>query len=208
MMFVLPGMGADSGMFTGSWRRLTDTVFIDWPTYQGEQTLTEIAARIVALYDIRDGSVVIGTSLGGMVACEIAKLRRLRRLVLVGSAVHPMEINTLLTTLRPLAKYAPVDLLQLLATSVPSELARMFTRTDPEFIRTTIQAIFKWTGIDTAQPSPLRIHGKHDRVIPPPNDADLVLEGGHLIAMTHAGECCDFIIKKLNHPSGSPVSHS
>ena len=208
MIFMLPGMGADSGMFAGSWRHLPDTVFIDWPSYQGEQTLTEIAGRIVTLYDIPDGAVVIGTSLGGMIACEIAKLRRLRRLVLIGSAVHPKEINTLLTTLRPLAKYAPVDLLQMLATSAPGELARMFTRTDPEFIRTTLQAIFTWTGIDSAQPSPLRIHGKHDRVIPPPDHADLILNGGHLIAMTHALECCDFIIKNLNNPSASPVSHS
>jgi pimeloyl-ACP methyl ester carboxylesterase len=207
MLFVLPGMGADSGMFTGSWRHLSDAVFIDWPSYQGEQTLTGIAGRIVALYDIPHDAVVIGTSLGGMVACEIAKLRRLRRLFLIGSAVHPSEINTLLTTLRPLAKYAPVDLLQILATSAPGELARMFTRTDPEFIRATLQAIFTWGGIDPAQSPPLRIHGKQDRVIPLPYDADLILNGGHLIAMTHATECCDFILKNLNNAPAPSVRH-
>jgi pimeloyl-ACP methyl ester carboxylesterase len=199
MMFVLPGMGADSGMFTGSWRRLPDTVFVDWPPYDGELTLAEIAGRIVALHDIPDDSVVIGTSLGGMVACEIAKLRSLRRLVLIGSAVQPEEINPLLTALRPLAKFAPVDLLQALSTSVPSELARMFVHANPGFIRAAIHAVFTWNGIDPALPPPLRIHGQHDRVIPPPDHSDLVLDGGHLIAMTHAVECCDFITANLNN---------
>ena len=201
-------MGADSGMFTGSWRQLPNTVFVDWPPYLGEQTLAEIAGRIVAFHDIPDGSVVIGTSLGGMVACEIGKLRRLRRLILIGSAVRPDEINALLTALRPLAKFAPVDMLQALSTSVPSDLARMFVHANPGFIRAAIQAVFTWDGIDPAQSPPLRIHGKHDRVIPPPDHADLVLDGGHLIAMTHAAECCDFITANLNNSAIGPVSHS
>jgi pimeloyl-ACP methyl ester carboxylesterase len=206
MMFVLPGMGADSDMFIGSWRLIPDAVFIDWPPYQGEQTLAEIALRVVDSCNIPNDSVVIGASLGGMVAGEIAKLRRLRRLVLIGSAIHPKEISTLLTALHPLAKHAPVSLLQMLSTSVPGELADMFARANPEFIRAAIQAISKWDGIDTAQPPPLRIHGKHDRVIPLPDRTDLALNGGHLIAMTHARECCDFVVKALDNSSSCRVS--
>lgn len=193
MIFVLPGMGADSAMFTGSWRQLPDTVFVDWPTYAGEQTLAEIAARIVTAYGITNGSIVVGTSLGGMVACEIAKLRRLHRLVLIGSAVHPNEINSLLAALRPLAKLAPVDWLQWSATSMPGELARMFGRSNPDFIRAAIHAVFQWKGLDPSLPPPARIHGRSDRVIYSPDTVDLLLDGGHLIAMTHAPECCDFI---------------
>ena len=51
------------------------------------------------------------------------------------------------------------------------------------------RAIFTWPGLDTTRLRPLRIHGRRDRVIPPPATADLLLEGGHLIAMTHAAEC-------------------
>ncbi|HEY9249556.1 MAG TPA: alpha/beta hydrolase [Rariglobus sp.] len=204
MIHVLPGMGADSGLFTGSWRRLPDAVFVDWPAYSGERTLAEIAARVVGEYDIADESVVVGTSLGGMVACEIARLRRLRRLVLIGSALHPDEINPLLLALRPLARIAPVDLLQWSASSVPDELARMFRRADPAFMRAAIAALSTWAGIDPTLPAPLRIHGKNDRVIPPPRHADLLLDGGHLIVVTHAGLCCDFILADLQHDSRPP----
>jgi len=30
-------------------------------------------------------------------------------------------------------------------------------------------------------------------VIPPPANVDLLLEGGHLLAMTHAAECVAFL---------------
>lgn len=199
-------MGADSAMFTGSWRQLPDAVFVDWPTYEGEQTLTEIAARLVATYGITDGSIVVGTSLGGMVACEIARLRRLHRLVLIGSAVHPNEINPLLAALRPLAKLTPVDWMQWSAASMPGELARMFGRSNPDFIRAAIQAVFQWQGLGPSLPSPVRIHGKSDRVIYAPRAPDLLLDGGHLIAMTHAQECCDFIQGISRHPSSSSAS--
>ena len=197
-------MGADSGMFTGSWRQLPDAVFVDWPPYSGEQSLAEIAGRIVTAYGITDGSIVVGTSLGGMVACEIARLRRLHRLVLIGSAVHPNEINPLLAALRPLAKLTPVDWMQWSSASMPGELARMFGRSNPDFIRAAIQAVFLWKGLDPSLPPPARIHGKSDRVIYAPHTADLLLDGGHLIAMTHAAECCDFI-QGVPHDA-SPVS--
>lgn len=200
MIFVLPGMGADSGMFTGSWRRLPDAVFVDWPPYSGEQSLAEIAGRIVAAYDINEGDVVVGTSLGGMVACEIARLKRLHRLVLIGSALHPAEIHPLLVTLQPLARFAPVDWLQWSAASIPSELAHMFGRAQPEFIRASIKAVFRWDGMDPSLPSPLRIHGKHDLIIPPPPRMDLLIEGGHLIALSHAQDCCAFILNSLRTP--------
>ena len=38
---------------------------------------------------IKDGDYLIGASLGGMVACEITKFRKIPRLYLIGSAVCP-----------------------------------------------------------------------------------------------------------------------
>lgn len=201
MIFVLPGMGADAGMFTGSWRNLPDAVFVNWPPHTGEHTLAEIAQKIVTTHGITEGAVVIGTSLGGMVACEIARILHLRRLILIGSATHPSEINALLTSLQPLHRVAPVSWLQWSAGSVPGEIARSFSQSETAFIRSAIDAILKWDGLDPSLPRPLRIHGRHDVIIPPPPDADLLVEGGHLIAMSHARLCCDFITESLSNPA-------
>jgi hypothetical protein len=54
-------------------------------------------------------------------------------------------------------------------------------------------AIFQWNGLGVTSTKVFRIHGKHDLVIPPPKQADLLLDGGHLVSMTHAEECVAFI---------------
>lgn len=97
MIYILPGMGADSGMYSGAWRALPEARFVDWPDYQGEGSLEEVAERIVGQYEIRDGAILVGSSLGGMVACEIARLRSVDQLVLIGSAKKKEEVSDLLS---------------------------------------------------------------------------------------------------------------
>ena len=41
--------------------------------------------------------------------------------------------------------------------------------------------------------TPLPIHGRYDRVISRPEKVQHYLDGGHLIAMTHAQECVTYL---------------
>ena len=194
MIHVLPGMGADHRMFSDcAWHSLPAARFHDWPEPHGEKTISAIAARVIAEAEIIDGDSVIGTSLGGIVGCEIANQLRLHSLVLVGSARSPDEISALLALLHPLASLAPLELIRVSAGKLPGELCAMFADSQAGFIRAMCHAIFTWPGLDTTRIRPLRIHGRHDRVIPQPATADLLLEGGHLIAMTHAAECAAYL---------------
>jgi pimeloyl-ACP methyl ester carboxylesterase len=193
MIYILPGMGADHTMFRDDWLSLPDCVFLDWPAYRGEPSLSAIAARMVREAGILDGSVVVGHSLGGMVSCEIARLRDLRELVLMGSARRKEEISRLLAVLHPLAAYTPFKLTQAIAQKFPGDLFKMFARSDPDFIRATCRAIFEWEGLDESRITPRRIHGRDDQVIPMPPEADLILDGGHMIPLTHARECVAFL---------------
>lgn len=197
MIYVLPGMGADSGMYPGPWRALPEVRLLDWPDYRGERSLEEVAARLIEKYTIPDGAVVVGSSLGGMVACEIARLRALRGLVLIGSAVGKEEVSGLLRVLVPLIDLAPLAFIQQAAGKIPNELTQMFTHAQVPFIRAMCRAIADWRGAEVGTTPVYRIHGRLDRVIPLPKNVDLVLEGGHLIAMTHADECCEFIRRRL-----------
>ncbi len=188
-------------MYAGAWRSLPDACFLDWRTCVGEKSLAGVASRLIVENGIGDGAIVVGSSLGAMVACEMAKLRRLRGLVLVGGAKNKEEISGVLYALRPLIDFAPLELIQYAAGKVPEELAQMLSRSEPAFIRAMCRAIFEWEGLDESRLTPLRIHGKHDHVIPLPAKIDLVLNGGHLIAMTHASECVDFIRGSLLSPN-------
>lgn len=193
MIYALPGMGADNRVFPGAWQELADMKFVEWAPYVSAQNIPELAKAIANEEGIDDGDSIIGTSLGGMVACEISKIRSIDRLVLVGSAVSKEEISGLLALLRPLVPLAPVRIVKALSSSVPGDLARMFEGADAGFISAMCAAIFLWEGLGASPPGLIRIHGRHDLVIPHPGLADLTLDGGHLIAMTHAEECVAFM---------------
>ena len=198
MIHALPGMGADRRMFPDPWGTLAGFVAHDWPRHQGERTLAEVARTVAEAYAIQDGDTIVGASLGGMVACEIAKLRRLRALFLIGSATSPGEVSRLLAFLHPLADVAPIDWLKFSARKIPMELAQMFTGLEPAFVRSMCSAIFQWEGLSGVPVRCFRIHGRRDLVIPPPAQVDLLLDGGHLISVTHPKECAEYV--RANHP--------
>jgi pimeloyl-ACP methyl ester carboxylesterase len=193
MIHALPGMGADKRMFPGPWGALPGLVAHDWPRHQGERTLAEVARVIAEAYAVKDGDTIIGASLGGMVACEIAKIRNLQGLFLVGSATNKSEVSRLLAFLHPLASVAPIDWLRYSAGKIPLELAQMFSGVETSFVRSMCAAVFQWSGLGSVPVRCMRIHGRHDLIIPPPAQADLLLDGGHLISVTHPKECVEFI---------------
>ena len=194
MIFLLPGMGADHRMYSApAWHTLPNSRFLDWPEHRGEDSIAAIADRVIAEAGINDGDTIIGSSLGGIVGCEIANRLRLHSLVLIGSAQSPSEISTLLALLHPLAALAPLDFIRLSAGKLPDELCEMFVDSQAGFIRAMCRAIFEWPGLDPLRIRPLCLHGRNDHVIPPPADADLLLDAGHLLAMTHAEECVAFL---------------
>ncbi|MES2307305.1 MAG: YqiA/YcfP family alpha/beta fold hydrolase, partial [Verrucomicrobiota bacterium] len=95
-MYILPGMGADHRMYSGPWERLPNAIFINWPPYRGEISIEAMAQRVMNEYRIEKQSVIIGSSLGGIVACEIAKHCECQKLILIGSAKNPREIHSFL----------------------------------------------------------------------------------------------------------------
>jgi pimeloyl-ACP methyl ester carboxylesterase len=192
MIHVLPGMGADHRMYSGAWLRMQQTQFLDWPKDSSADSIPAIATEIIEDAGISDGDILIGSSLGGIVACEIAKVRTIEHLILVGSAVDQNEVSGILRLLHPLIDLAPFSFLQIASGKLPSELCTMFSKSDATFIRNMCRAIFKWEGLPPHTVTLTRIHGRSDRVIPPPRDADLI-DGGHLIAMTHADHCVRLI---------------
>jgi pimeloyl-ACP methyl ester carboxylesterase len=197
-IYVLPGMGANSTMYSGAWLTLPNCFFVEWPPYKKENSIEKIGERVVEEAEIKDGAILVGSSLGGIVACEIAKLRNLSHLFLVGGAKKKEEINDFLALIHPLADLLPIEFIQMVAGKIPNEVTKMFNRSQAEFIRAMCRAIFEWPGLDDTVFKPARIHGRFDRVIPVPPDADKIVDGGHLIAMTHAQECVDFITSRID----------
>src|SRR5262245_6802379 len=197
MIHALPGIGADRRMFPAPWGSLPDFVALDWVRHSGEHSLAEVAGSMCEAFGIRDGDTLIGASLGGMVACEITKIRKISGLYLIGSAIGKHEVNQLLGALHPLVRIAPIDWVRFSAGKIPAELSQMFAEIEPSFVRAMCFAIFKWEGLGVHKTKVFRIHGKYDLVIPPPEQVDLLINGGHLISISHAKECMEFVRRTI-----------
>ncbi len=188
---VYPGMGATKNMFKNEWLE-QDWLFHNWPEWNGESTIEELAAKVIIEHNIKPADIIIGTSLGGIVATEIANQIDIQHLVLIGSAKDKNEISSFLKVLHPLINYTPIEFIKALAGKIPMDLSIMFNKADPRFIRSMCNAIFLWEGLIKKVPT-TRLHGTRDLVIPKPDHIDVSLNGGHLIAMTHAKECIEAI---------------
>lgn len=196
MIHFYPGMGATSEMYAESWRELPDSVFHVWPEWKGELTIAELASNLKEEHGIKRGDIVVGSSLGAMVACELSNQIELARIILIGGAKNKEEVSRLLSVLMPLIDLAPMDFIRISAGKVPHELSTMYAGCDPEFIRNMCKAIFTWDGLQS-EVEVSRIHGSNDYVIPLPDQVDKVIKGGHLIAMTHAEECLEQIVEDV-----------
>jgi pimeloyl-ACP methyl ester carboxylesterase len=172
--------------------------FLEWPKYSDEKTFTELALKIVQENNIQEGDIVGGSSLGGMIAIEIAKQKKLKAVILIGSAISRNEIQGILTLLAPLAFTAPISLIQLLIGKYDNIVTKMFASTETEFIRSMCQYLPKWLGIVEGLAPIFRLHGQNDHIIPCPSiDCEIIKGAGHLVAITHPKECAYFL-NKLN----------
>ena len=199
--YILPGMGATSEMYSSLRRGLSfNAHFIDWPKYQNEISFKKVAERIIEENHISDNDVIGGSSLGGMIALEIAMILNARAVILIGSALRIVEINGLLTTISPLVTITPLSFVQAIAGKNEEVVSHMFSASNPDFIRSMCKYVRQWSGYIGPIEKVFRIHGKKDHIITcPQSDCDVIENAGHLLAITHANECSRFLEKTKAH---------
>jgi len=84
-IFLIPGLGADCRIFNNLDFSGYDVTRIDWLEPTKFDTLRIYAQRLIDHYQIPQGSIVIGNSLGGMIGIEIAKIIKLTKAILISS---------------------------------------------------------------------------------------------------------------------------
>ncbi|MBI2837836.1 MAG: alpha/beta fold hydrolase [Acidobacteria bacterium] len=204
-LIFLPGMGADERLFCFQRPDFANMEVLTWqPPHDGE-SLPQYAVRLASELTRDPPFALVGVSLGGMVALEMAPVLRPVAVILIASTPRPLPgylrllasgARTLpspkrLGPLRPIASW----LLGPLSAPARAVFDEMYRDASPPFIRWACSAVAQWKGpFDT--PAPIhRIHGSADRLIRAHSaDVDRVVAGGgHLINLTHPGEVNDFI---------------
>jgi len=169
MTFLIPGIGGTAELFS-DYQFSFPFRAVDYPRPKTmEMSIHQYAEQFVEHHEIQSGDVLVGMSLGGMLACEISKVVEINQLVLISSGTHREHINPLLRRLGFLGRHMPFAWLQKLpvpvATRLRRRLIRMFREVDPAFLSWACTQAPLWEGMDR-HPNLTQIHGDWDPVFP------------------------------------------
>lgn len=201
MWYLIPGLGADERVFRGL--RLPGPVTVlHWlPPISPTEPLRHYAARLAEAVPLSQPCWLVGVSFGGLLALEIGRLRPLARVVLISSLADASQLPPMLRLGRATGLYrlVPFGLLPRLPRVAQwffgagngreyRLLARILRDTDPVFARWATRQLLHWDS--TGVPRAVRLHGTHDRLLPPGRSpVDYALPGaGHFMIVSHAAQ--------------------
>lgn len=206
-VYFISGMAADRRVF----KHILlpegfEAVYLDWITPLGNELLSDYALRLASGIDIDEPFALVGLSMGGMIASEIARQYDPVATILISSVPVSSQLPTHFKWARALQlhKFVPIRVVQsasilkrLFTAETPEDkdmLREMIIDSDMDFIRWAMNAVLKWK--NEKQPSSyIHIHGTRDEVLPIrfTNPTHIIPRAGHLMVMNRAEEINDIL---------------
>ncbi len=202
-VYLIPGLGADKRLF-GKLKEEGHTIhYLEWPKMEPGSTLADHALRLAAQVDGSRPHALVGVSMGGMVAQEMAALTKPEKVVIISSWKNPEEMPMTIRVLRgthperiltktilqqtlPLARWqmgveSPED------KALFDELLALHTVED---LKTQINACVNWEGPAEPVKNLFHLHGDKDRLMPIEKikGARTIDGGTHFMVVTKAAE--------------------
>jgi pimeloyl-ACP methyl ester carboxylesterase len=222
-IIFLPGLGADERLFAPQVAAFGKIIVPLWPEPHRLESLRAYAHRLAStlqpsLPTTPTRALILGgASLGGMIASELASILKPDALILMGTATHPSQVDAKARSLARTSRLLPlafIDGMRSLAPSVVRSLGPMtpmqkralleMTHAVPaSFLAWAARAIIEWEGVGesyrTHAKVAIRLHGTHDKIIPPPKDGiDLLIpRAGHVPNFTAADEVNQAIARTI-----------
>lgn len=209
-VYFISGLAADSRVFKHIELPVNcETVYLDWIEPQKQESLSSYAGRLAEKIDHKQPFALIGLSMGGMMAAEIAKIHKPAVTILLSSVPVHTHLPYYFSWAHRLKlhKIVPVGLLKtasiLKRGMTPDSkedklvLKQVIRESDPAFIRWAMNAILNWKNEDIPQPY-WHIHGTKDEILPLKftRPTHLVEGGNHLMIMSRAAEL-NLLLKQL-----------
>lgn len=178
-----------------------EPIYLDWITPQKNESLTDYARRFSYLIKNDDAFILIGLSFGGMLACEIARLRNPMKTIIISSIPTSNELPWYFKRAGKIGlhKAVPVKLLKaatvlnrIVGAGSPEDKAVIYNyvkNAKPDFIRWSLDAIMNWAQQERL-PGIVHLHGSKDHLLPLKyTHPDFIIKnGGHLMVLNKAEE--------------------
>lgn len=215
-IYFISGLGADQRLF--QYLRLPNVTphFVRWVTPFKDESWESYANR---LSDQIPGEkpIIIGMSMGGMMAIEISKFIPTEKVILISSAKTKKEIPPYFRLLKIFQghRWLSYKLLVRLGLLFGGWLFGTTCKADKdllnEIIHDTDETLFRWSWHRVAHwknmfipGNTIHIHGNHDHMLPSQFvRADYIIQRGtHLMVVNKAEEISDILNKILDNDAG------
>lgn len=206
-LLFFSGMGADHRAFQYLKLEGYEKVFFDWIPPLPDEKLKDYAQRLVKNYPPRPEDVLIGLSMGGFVAQEVAAVYRVQIVIIIsslrsGETLQPLftaaeKINLLQLVKEDLLKKTIVAGANLVLPQNKKRIrliAEMLDQFDGAYYKWAMNQVLHWNGADATCPVH-HIHGDKDEIFPIKNVKNaLIIKGGnHLMITIKAEEVSEYI---------------
>jgi esterase/lipase len=212
-IYLLPGLGADRRMYTPQLKIFPQAEVLEHLKPNKNETLQVYSTRVAELIDKSSPFILIGTSLGGMVALELSKLIRPEKLILIATVKNRNEMPAFIRSMKYLHLHKLIKgnhykmfntlLVKRLDnrrdSTAASLIKQMTIDTSPEFIEWAVDAVIKWQGVDTSDLNYVHIHGTKDQLFPISKiqNSIPITGGSHIMNLTMSQQVNQVLIQHL-----------
>jgi len=211
-IYLISGQGADHRLFSKlSLDPKFNINYIHFEIPKKGSSMCDYGHQLSAQIDATQPFILIGVSIGGMIATEINEILKPTQTIVISSAKTYKELPQLYTIQRKLkihklipgrfSKIAAQVLQPIFEPARKTEkeiFKQMLKDKDPIFLKRTIDMIVRWDR-KSYDDSIISIHGDNDNTIPIRNvSVDHIVENGsHLMILTKANELSTLLNKIL-----------
>jgi pimeloyl-ACP methyl ester carboxylesterase len=212
-VYLIPGLGADRRMYYPQLKVVPQAKVLEFiPPVKGE-TLSQYAARLAEGIDTSKPFILIGTSLGGMLALEVTNYTKPQKVVLIATIKNRNEMPLFISSMKYLRlhklirgsmyKYGHKIVIWFLAsrrgTEAENVIRDMAKDASPVFIEWAVNAVVNWQPQYSYNGSLTHIHGTKDLMFPIRRIKEpfVIKNGSHVMNITMGTEVNKALLEAL-----------
>lgn len=186
--------------------------YVHWVEPLKHESLSDYCKRLSQQIDTSDDLILIGVSLGGIVAVELNKIIRTKQTIIISSISTRHQLRPLWKFIGRfnIHKLVPAGIYKWYSPLLDwyfgaqnkreKNLLRFYAHsTTKNYMKWAVNEILTWKN-ETRPPGLYHIHGTKDRIFPcKRTDADVLITGGtHLMVHNRADEVSRILLERLN----------
>lgn len=210
-IYLIPGQGSDQRIYNNI--EFDEKYVIHHIKYMLPEkgtSMKEYAEALASQIDTTEKFIIIGVSLGGMLATEMSHFLNPEKIIIISSAKNRKELphSYRMQKYFPLYKLFPPKVIKAGAkimqpiyepdrNNEKETCVAMLNDKNPFFLKRTIQMIIKWDATESPEEI-VHIHGDKDHTIPIRNVeyTHSIEKGSHMMALTR-GEDLSELLKSI-----------